>query len=322
MPDAKTDLKSPLYDLLRERIETEGPISVAEYMEMCLSHPEFGYYMVNDPLGRGGDFITAPEVSQMFGEIIGAYAACIMPEDAVLMELGPGRGTLMADALRANPKLRGFPIYLVETSPVLKKKQADSLCEYAVIWQGDLSVLPECPVIFIANEFFDALPIEQYVEGKRQSIDVRNGELLFALEGEVCEQSPAREAVMRQICYHIRKYGGAALIIDYGHLRSARGDTLQAMQGHRYVSVFHQPGLSDLTSHVDFEVLGKIALNEGLEVEVKTQGQFLKETGIDVRASQLIQGKSDEVQKRITGEVERLVAPDQMGDLFKVMGVS
>ena len=290
-------------------------------MEACNTY----YYATRDPLGRDGDFTTAPEVSQMFGELVGASLADCWkragaPADAVYAELGPGRGTLAADALRVLRRA-GFAgeTHLVETSPVLREAQAKAIP--AAIWHDSVEDLPAKPLLLVANEFFDALPVRQVVGGIERRVMIAAGGLAFDRDGEIVETSPAREAAMRAIATCISTCGGTGLIIDYGHEKSAPGDTLQAVRGHRYVPVLVDAGEQDLTSHVDFEALGRAATEAGAAVTpVVTQGEWLNSLGIGARAASLATANPDRVPE-LEKAVDRLCHEEQMGQLFKVMAV-
>ena len=292
-------------------------------MSLALGHPELGYYMRRDPFGASGDFITAPEISQIFGELIGLW--CVQswldmgaPEDFALVELGPGRGTLMADIIRAAEVRPAFcaaaQIHLVETSPALQQIQRQTLSSCTVNWHVGVETLPQLPCLVVANEFFDALPIRQF-ECRNGSwhermvvfseadglgiglapeaiadtaflrLDARQGR---AEEGDVAELSLAAQTVCDIVARHIRLYGGAALMIDYGPARSAFGDSFQAMKGHRFVSPFAEPGDADLTAHVDFTALAEVAAEAGVSVDgPATQAEFLCQLGIRERGAAL-----------------------------------
>ena len=304
-----------------DRIRTEGPISVEAYMEACNAY----YYATRDPLGRDGDFTTAPEISQMFGELVGAALADCWtkagrPEDAIYAELGPGRGTLASDAIRV---LRGAgfagDVHFVETSPVLRDAQGKAVPD--AIWHESIDDMPAAPLLLVANEFFDALPVRQTIGGIERRVVTAAGGLAFDRDGEIVETSPAREQAMMAIATCLAQCGGAALAIDYGHERSAPGDTLQAVRGHRYVPVLTDPGEQDLTAHVDFEALGTAARDAGAEVtEVVTQGDWLNRLGIGARAAALATSNAERVPE-LEKAVDRLCHEEQMGQLFKVMAV-
>ncbi|MFO1147306.1 MAG: SAM-dependent methyltransferase [Alsobacter sp.] len=347
--------ETPLLAELRALIAAEGPIGVDRYMQLCLGHPRFGYYMTRDPFGRSGDFVTAPEVSQMFGELIGlwcadAWGALGSPGRIHLVELGPGRGTLMADAWRALRLVPAFraaaTLHLVETSPVLRARQRETLAAIGTIpvWHGSLASLPgDAPLLVVANEFFDALPVRQL---QRTARDWRErlvglggaGELAFGLapapaagvaagapEGSVLELPEVAAQVMRDLAGRLVAQGGAALVIDYGHLVSGFGDTLQAVRRHAVVDVLSDPGEADLTVHVDFAALARSAAAVGARVfPALEQGAFLQALGIGARAERLA-GAGDPARAALVhGELDRLVSrePPGMGALFKVLAVA
>jgi NADH dehydrogenase [ubiquinone] 1 alpha subcomplex assembly factor 7 len=311
----------PLEERLRRRIADEGPITVADYMAEANSH----YYATRDPFGPAGDFTTAPEISQMFGELVGIWLADLWtragrPEGVRYVELGPGRGTLAEDALRA---MRGAglapPVDLIETSPVLRAAQAERL---SARWHDDLSTLPESgPLLVVANEFFDALPVHQYAaDGSEVTVALAQGR--FVREGEpVTETSPASLTIAAALAAKVVAQGGAALFVDYGPMRSGTGDTLQSLFRHAYADPFEAPGERDLTAHVDFEALGDAARAAGARVLGPVeQGAWLKRMGIDVRAAALARTAPERVAD-IMADRERLTAPEQMGRLFKAMAL-
>ena len=348
--------QTPLERIIRERIAQEGGLRVADYMALCLSHPQHGYYPTRQPFGEAGDFITAPEASQMFGELIGVWAAAYWrqmgaPDRLHLIELGPGRGLLMQDLLRAAaswPHFRhALQVHLVEISPHLRATQQQALAAtgVAVQWHERLPeaavLADEGPVIIIANEFFDALPVHQYVRtegGWRERLVIigDDGRLMLAPVGgappevpdwaadlpvgSIIELSPQRAAMAQKIARLIGARGGAALIIDYGHVRPGAGETLQALHRHRQVDVFFRPGMSDLTAHVDFAALGKVLRAAGLAVpEVLAQGAFLLALGLEQRLRALL-ARADEAQTaRLMRGAQRIAGPEQMGRLFKVL---
>lgn len=312
---------TPLERALRERIAAEGPISVETYMEACNAY----YYATRDPLGARGDFTTAPEISQMFGEMVGAALADCWkragsPGDAIYAELGPGRGTLAADALRMLRAV-GFAgdVHLVETSPVLRDTQRQRIGSSQ--WHERIDDLPAAPLLLVANEFLDALPIRQHVGAIERRVMVAAGGLAFDRDGEIFETSPAREEAVSAIALCLSQRGGAALFIDYGHAKSAAGDTLQAMRGHAFAPVLADPGEQDLTSHVDFEAIERAATDAGAAVApVISQGDWLLRLGIEARAQALSRANPDRVDE-ILKALERLTGRDQMGHLFKVMAI-
>jgi NADH dehydrogenase [ubiquinone] 1 alpha subcomplex assembly factor 7 len=332
-----------LPERLARAITLAGPIPLSQFMGAANAH----YYATRDPLGARGDFTTAPEISQMFGELIGLWLADLWTRSghsvALFGELGPGRGTLAADALRAMGKA-GLtpPVHLIETSPTLRAAQAERVPHAE--WHLDLVGLPEdAPLLVVANEFFDALPIRQLVattEGWRErlvacqdtlflpiagdrSFDmIIPRHLLHAPPGSILETSPASVAVLRGLAQRLAAQGGAALIIDYGYEGPAVGDTLQAVRGHAYANPFENPGEADLTAHVDFATLKEAAEAEGLVVHGPvTQGAFLQAIGIDARA-QALAAAAPERAESIAADRDRLVAPEQMGELFKVLALT
>jgi SAM-dependent MidA family methyltransferase len=292
---------------------------IEAYMEACNNY----YYATRDPLGAAGDFTTAPEISQMFGEIVGAALADCWtragkPSDAIFIELGPGRGTLASDALRVM-RSAGFvgEVHLVETSPVLRDAQAQALP--GAVWHDAVGDVPDAPLLLVANEFFDALPIRQFVDGVERMVTVAAGGLAFDRDGEILELSPARDEAAEAIADKIANNDGVAIIIDYGHAKSGNGDTLQAVRGHKFSPILADPGEQDLTSHVDFEALARAA-SAATVTSVSTQGEWLNRLGISARAEVLAQAnpeKGDEVRVAL----HRLTASGQMGDLFKVMAI-
>lgn len=351
---------SGLEEYLRRRIDSHGPLSVALFMEEALCNPDFGYYMSGNPFGRSGDFITAPEISQMFGELIGLWFAVVWaamgsPDPVNLVELGPGRGTLMADVLRTARTIPEFRsavrVHLVETSPVLKSAQKKALkkagLKDAPVWHDQFAGVPDGPFLLVANEFFDALPIRQFVrdaDGWRERVvewDLGKGgfcfgvspsldpapplfrDLLSAPVGAVVEVSPAANEIAGSIGRRIAGHGGAALIVDYGHSVSAAGETLQAVKGHAYHDVLSDPGQADLTAHVDFSALTRSAMEAGARAHGPvTQGDFLESLGISARTGTLLGTASAAQAEDIKSAHKRLVDRDEMGTLFKVLALS
>jgi SAM-dependent MidA family methyltransferase len=312
---------TPLERALRERIAAEGPITVETYMEACNAY----YYATRDPLGARGDFTTAPEISQMFGEMIGAVLADCWkragaPDDAIYAELGPGRGTLTADALRMM-RSAGFrrEALLVEASPVLREAQSKAVPDAQ--WHETVDELPARPLLLIANEFLDALPIRQHIDGIERRVNIAAGGLAFDRDGEIIETSPIREQAVHSIATCLAAKGGAAILIDYGHERSAHGDTLQAVRGHGYAPVLANPGEQDLTAHVDFEAVADAARRAGAAVTpLIGQGEWLLRLGIEARAQSLARANPERAHE-IDGALERLTSPREMGRLFKVIGL-
>lgn len=312
---------TPLERALRERIRSEGPISVEAYMDACNVY----YYATRDPFGASGDFTTAPEVSQMFGEMIGACLADAWkrggaPTDAIYAELGPGRGTLAADALRVLRSGRfAGEVHLVETSPVLRQAQREAVPDAR--WHESIEALPARPLLMVANEFLDALPVRQFVGGIERRVLIAAGGLAFDRDGEIVEESPARDDAVAAIATCLAAKGGVALFIDYGHERTGPGDTLQAVRGHRFAPVLNSPGEQDLTAHVDFEAVARSASDAGAAVtRVVTQGDWLMGLGIEARA-QALQRANPERAIEIDRALHRLTAGDQMGSLFKLIAL-
>jgi NADH dehydrogenase [ubiquinone] 1 alpha subcomplex assembly factor 7 len=312
---------TPLERALRERIRAEGPISVEAFMHTCNAY----YYATRDPLGAQGDFTTAPEISQMFGEMIGACLAdswkrAGAPANAIYAELGPGRGTLAADALRVL-RSAGFAgeVHLVETSPVLRQAQKEAVPD--AFWHEAIQELPARPLLLVANEFLDALPVRQFVGGIERRVVIAAGGLAFDRDGEIVEDSPEREVAVASIALWLAEKGGAALVVDYGYERSGPGDTFQAMFNHRFAPVLDSPGEQDLTAHVDFEAVARAAADAGAAVtSVVTQGEWLIRLGIEARAQVLRRANPERVDE-IDRDLGRLTDADQMGNLFKLMAL-
>jgi NADH dehydrogenase [ubiquinone] 1 alpha subcomplex assembly factor 7 len=350
---------TPLEIIIRARISATGAIPLSEYMGLCLAHPEHGYYMTRDPFGANGDFTTAPEISQMFGEMIGAWVIDAWekmgaPQPFILQEVGPGRGTLMTDILRVTRAVPQFhenlSVHLVEMSAPLKEKQRVSLSgktSAPVSWHADVSSVPsDAPMIIIGNEFLDALPVDQLVrrddEWFMRCVDVHDGALcisvrgalpeLIALipprlmsygEGDVVEVSSILNDYLKQTFLTLEKQTGIALFIDYGYRHSDTGDSVQAVYKHASVSILFEPGNADITAHVNFENIKNIAISLGLTVHgAVTQGEFLTRLGIHHRADTLKSNATPKQRADIDAALHRLTAPDQMGDLFKVIAVS
>ena len=337
---------SALRDLLARQIATDGPMSLADYMQTCLLHPDHGYYATRDPFGVSGDFITAPEVSQMFGELLGLCLAQTWMDqgqpDAYLAELGPGRGTLMKDILRATARIPNFPrkAVLVEASAHLRSVQAQTLAGEDVDWVEHASALPDGPVLLIANEFFDALPIRQFVRGHKgwseRRVGLQNDALSFGLTednrvdalsdrladtgvGDVVEVCASAMPIMNEIAARISQ-GGAGIIVDYGDWRSL-GDTFQALENHAPVDPLTNPGQADLTAHVDFAALSGAAAP--CKVSPMTpQGVLLERLGITARAQALAQNLQGEPLDQHIAAHRRLTHPSEMGTLFKAIALT
>ncbi len=338
-------------------IKVQGPLSITDYMALCLYDRTEGYYMSREPFGGGGDFTTAPEVSQMFGELVGAWIAGAWqqlgrPSPVMVVEIGPGRGTLMKDLSRTlsriAPQLRDAARFkLIEVSPRLAHVQAETLArsQGPFEWHEDIDALPHLPLLIIGNELFDAVPIRQYVltkAGWRErcvGIDDSGG-LAFvagagsldtallpsgaeiAPVGTIVELAPARTALMQKMAERIADNGGAGLFFDYGYLEPATGDSFQALRRHAFTDPLAEPGKADLTTHVDFAALAAKAHEAGLAAGLATQGEFLLRMGLLERAGRLGANADEARRERISSEVERLAAPDQMGSLFKVLAVA
>lgn len=336
-----------LAELLVRRIKVAGPITLADYMADCLMHPVHGYYSTRDPFGTAGDFTTAPEISQMFGELLGLCLAQAWldqgsPAQITLAELGPGRGTCMADVLRATKGVPGFhaaaQIALVEASPTLRAVQAKTLIAYKPIWLNSVTELPDQPLFLLANEFFDALPIDQFQRSPRgwhmRMVGLKDDALTLGLSdplpcpeprfaadpiGTVVEICPLAGPIAAQIGAHIRRIGGAALIIDYGGWRS-KGDTLQALCDHASEHPLASPGQADLTAHVDFEAL-TIAAGPDMCSPLVDQGTLLSRLGIQGRATRLAQSLGGQALQSHLAATQRLTDPAEMGTLFKAMAI-
>ncbi len=330
---------------LARRIRQSGPISIADYMSAVTE----AYYARGDVFGVAGDFITAPEISQTFGELIGLWCAVVWramgaPAAFRLVECGPGRGTLMKDLLRAAARVPDFnagaDIHLIERSAALKTLQRETLKDYGVTWHEDMSAVAEGPIILVANEFLDALPIRQFektaADWMERYVDVNEaGEFNIVLKsgapelapvadaGAIFETSPTTTQFISHISARIARQGGAALLIDYGHTATAAGETLQAVKKHRPCRVFDTPGAADLTAHVDFAAVADTARASGLTVHGPlAQGTWLSRLGIKLRGLQLAGGKPPDVAKTIESGIRRLTEPDAMGELFKVIALT
>ena len=352
------DDRTPLENEIRRLIAVAGPMPVADYMRLCLTHPQYGYYLTRDPIGAAGDFITAPEISQMFGELIGLWMAAVWqqmgaPENVRIVELGPGRGTLMSDALRAAAILKDFGaaivVHLVEISPKLREAQERRLqgFDIPVLWHTALADVPGGPSIMVANEFIDALPVHQAV---KQTDGWHERVVEIAADGNLAistardplphfgatlprelRQSPESsiyewrcDTIALEIGRRVRN-DGAALIIDYGHARHGLGETLQAVAEHSYVDPLHSPGRADLTAHVDFPALAQSAEIIGARIHGPvSQRDFLQRLGIDKRATALKARASAEKAMQIDQALSRLTAPGPqgMGELFKVLAIA
>ena len=347
---------SPLEIEIRRRIALAGPMPVRQFMTLCLTHPQHGYYMTRDPLGRAGDFVTAPEISQIFGELIGLWAASVWqamgkPENVRLVELGPGRGTMMHDALRAANVLPAFRaalvVHLVEISGTLQRRQRETFAKTDVpmLWHESFDEVPDGPIIVVANEFIDALPVHQAVKQlngwyeRVVEID-HNGSLAFGIAADrmpLFEQTlplAVRDAsigsiyewrtdsILLEVSRRLVRQGGAALVIDYGHVESAVGETLQAVGGHAFANALAAPGTVDLTAHVDFQALGFAAESMAAAVSGPIeQAEFLRRLGIEQRAAALKAIASPDKANEVDVAVARLMGQEAtgMGKMFKAI---
>ena len=333
---------------LAAQISANGPMRISHFMADCLLHPEYGYYTTQNPFGASGDFVTAPEVSQMFGELIGLSLAQAWidqgsPEAFSLLELGPGRGTLMADILRATRGVKGFhqaaQVTLLEASAKLRALQGETLKKHTPIWIDTAEDIPPMPLFAVANEFFDALPIRQFVrEGigwRERQVGLNDNELVFGLgpnipqpalahrledtkDGDLIEDCAAATPIVNTLGLRIQQHGGIALIIDYGDWRSL-GDTIQAIKYHEHVSPLEKAGQCDITAHVDFEAIAKTA--PCAYSRLTPQGVFLERLGITQRAQQLANNMTEDALHTHISAHRRLTHPDEMGTLFKVIGL-
>jgi SAM-dependent MidA family methyltransferase len=339
-----------LAESLARRISATGPMTIADYMAACLFDPQHGYYATRDPLGAAGDFVTAPEISQMFGECLGLALAQSWldrgaPAPFALVELGPGRGTLMADVLRATARVPGFhaglSLHLVEASPALRRMQADRLPAAETVWHDDLSTLPDLPIFLLANEFFDALPIRQFLrhgQGWRERmVGLVGGKLAFGLaeaapvaalsdrladtiEGDLIETCAPAQAIAGEIGRRIDAQGGVGLIVDYGG-HGPTGNSFQAVRAHRKVDPLATPGEADLTAHVDFASIASAAA-PAIASRPTPQGVFLDRLGLTARAEALLRGlPPGEARTSHIAAHRRLTHPDEMGSLFQALAL-
>jgi NADH dehydrogenase [ubiquinone] 1 alpha subcomplex assembly factor 7 len=337
-------------------IRAHGPLTVTAFMTMALHDPRDGYYATRQPLGGAGDFITAPEISQIFGELIGLWCADLLqrmgrPDPVVLAELGPGRGTLMADLLRAAAGVAGFGeamrLHLVETSPVLRAEQQRRLAATDPVWADSLDALPEGPLLLVANEFLDALPVRQLVRGRRDwaerlvATDAAGGlvfvegpenpalSLLVAPErrgappGTLVELCPAAAALAAGLAERLKQHPGAALFIDYGYAEPPPGPTLAAIGRHRAAGILDAPGEADLSAHVDFAAVAAAASSAGATVYGPVpQGRFLAALGAEARLAALVRQAAPRQRAALESGLRRLIDPGEMGTLFKVLAMT
>ncbi|CAN1539950.1 COG1565 Uncharacterized conserved protein [Rhabdaerophilaceae bacterium] len=346
-------LTTPLAREIGEMIANEGPMPLDRFMALALGHPRYGYYMTRDPFGKSGDFVTAPEISQIFGELLGLALAITWqnmgePDEVALVELGPGRGTLLADALRAAKAMPGFLAaltpHLVETSPVLMRAQGARLSAggHEGVWHTSIDSLPDdVPMLVLANEFFDALPVRQFqrlgnVWRERLVGLGEGGALAVGLaeeptagipfggpEGAIFETSPASLDIVKTLAERLVRQAGAMIAIDYGHAKSGFGDTLQALKAHQFVPILTDPGEADLTAHVDFAMLAIAAQRGGAAASpIITQSCLLQRLGIAYRA-QILKRKAENPAE-IDRAVARLAGTGEaaMGKLFKAIAVT
>jgi NADH dehydrogenase [ubiquinone] 1 alpha subcomplex assembly factor 7 len=337
---------------IAEEIAERGPITVARFMEMALTEPELGYYMTRDPFGVAGDFTTAPEISQMFGEIIGLWSAVTWeamgrPVPFILAELGPGRGTLMADALRAARIRPGFleatRLHLVETSPRLRARQQAALVDQEPAWHARFEDLPPGPIVLLANEFFDALPVRQFVRKgaawhERRIAHADNDRFRFVIDdeaairddlpasapdGTIVEVGEAGNTLAAAIARRVAVQGGVTLVIDYGHAAGGIGETLQALRDRAYADPLSEPGAADITAHVDFAALARAAGGAGAACfGPVSQSLFLTGLGIVQRAERLARDGNPGTRSDVEAALKRLIAPSEMGNLFKVLAIA
>jgi SAM-dependent MidA family methyltransferase len=350
-----------LAEIIARRIRLTGPLTVADFMAEALGHPEHGYYRHGDPFGLAGDFITSPEISQMFGELLGAWAATVWemmgrPQPVRLVELGPGRGTLLADALRGTRQVAGFhaatDVHLVEISRTLRERQKDALRRAAPelvppSWHDDFTDAPEGPLLLLANEFFDALPVHQFQRAQGRwhervvTLDESGGGFRLALaqpgpafalaaplppvatEGAVIEVCPAGVALADAIARRVAVHGGAALLIDYGHDGETRGESLQAVRRHDKHDILVEPGTADLSAHVDFGLLARAAREAGAKAYGPVpQGALLERLGLHQRSEMLMRNATPAQAEDIMRSSRRLLDLAQMGTLFKALAIA
>ncbi len=347
-------MATELQSILSETIQRDGPMPVDQWMSLCLSDPDHGYYTTRQPFGKHGDFTTAPEISQMFGELLGLWTAVVWqqmgsPSHFQLIELGPGRGTLMADALRAAGGVPGFSdaasVHMVETSPVLIDVQKKNLAQSGVqpSWHTTLDDVPTGPIILIGNEFLDALPIRQMLKDgnawRERCVDINDDQFQFVMgdaidaeqipepfrtapDASIFETSPISHDIVTAICNRLCNDGGAALLIDYGHTDPGLGDTLQAVKDHAYADPLKNPGQQDLTAHVDFASVARTARDSGARLWGPiTQGDLLERLGISARATSLLVNATKQQAVELASARQRLTAPGGMGRLFKAVAI-
>ncbi|MFA5041472.1 MAG: SAM-dependent methyltransferase [Bdellovibrionales bacterium] len=343
-----------LEKIIREIIAAQGAISMAAYMELALQHPAYGYYKTREPLGKTGDFITAPEVSQMFGEMIGVW--CVetwrkmgRPEPFALVEYGPGHGTMMQDILRATAKAGGFneakQLCLIDSDEILRERQKEVLKDSSPQHIVGIAHAPSSPLFVLSNEFLDAMPVRQFEKTHygwaERMVAIENDALTIVLrpltEAEdnyipaamrgaapntVFEFSPKAQVLIRDIVQALISRQGAALMCDYGYVLPSGSSTVQAVSRHRSVNIFERPGEVDLTAHVDFSALAEVARECGAkEATVVSQGEFLRDCGIEIRADALKKHATEDQAMEIDSGLHRLIDDEQMGNLFKVLEI-
>jgi NADH dehydrogenase [ubiquinone] 1 alpha subcomplex assembly factor 7 len=347
---------SNLTERLVHHIRAHGPMTVAAYMAVALHDPDSGYYARHNPLGADGDFVTAPEISQIFGELIGLLCADLWQQmgslDPVfLAELGPGRGTLMADFLRATRRVAGFHealrLHLVEASPLLRETQRQSLSDIEPVWVSSLDDVPDGPLLLVANEFLDALPIRQLVRGgshwaERMVASDEGGQLVFAVgpesqalsilvplgrreaaPGAIVEICPPAATLAVALAERLSRHPGAALFIDYGYAEGSPGSTLAAIGAHRPADILGKPGDADISAHVNFAAFAAAAQDAGATVHGPvTQGTFLTSLGAEARLGALLRHAAPAQRGALDSGLRRLIDPQEMGTLFKVLALT
>ncbi|MCL2505558.1 MAG: SAM-dependent methyltransferase [Alphaproteobacteria bacterium] len=343
-----------LEDIIKSIIKQQGPISVAAFMALALQHPNLGYYTTRNPIGRTGDFVTSPEVSQLFGEILGVWCVDVWtrigkPDSFALLEMGAGSGVMMHDIIRVTEKVSEFAnarkVFILESNKVLKDKQKSNIpCEYSYV-DSVSSVPHDLPLIIVANEFFDVMPVRQFektFQGWAECmVDIENNSLALALRtlsdfeqqlippekaealpGTVFEFSPVSQSIMKEAAEAIAQRKGAMLVVDYGYSSEINYSTLQAVSKHKRASIFDNPGETDISYHVDFRDLAKVAETAGADVSfIVTQGEFLENFGIRLRAEKLKHNVNKKQALEIDTALKRLTSDDEMGSVFKVMEV-
>jgi NADH dehydrogenase [ubiquinone] 1 alpha subcomplex assembly factor 7 len=333
-------------------IKISGPITIERYMAYCLYDSEYGYYINSNPIGSSGDFITAPEISQMFGEIIGLWIFDgwkKLNNNISMVELGPGKGTLMSDILRVTSKFPEFidqtKLYSLESNDKLFKEQKKNI-KLKLTRIEDIDEIPDIPSIIIANEFFDALPIRQFISDDyrwyERLVDINKQEEFFLttkiisnydalkiklpLKGRnsnIYEYSSYQKNIFLALCKKIKKNNGIMLIIDYAKIKDGYGDTLQAMSKHKFTSIFNNPGNDDITSYVNFHSFSEVC--KDLDVSYygpMEMGEFLLKLGINERAQSLIKNNPKLDPDIILKQLHKLIDKEEMGSIFKVIAIT